>query len=171
MTKYSEDHLTYPVTGNGDTVKVNKYKQQIKDIKGKTLEVYYYLVKNPGYHGVREIQRSLEYSSPTLASYHLNILIDKEIIVKNEKGQYSLISDNIRLGLLEEHLKIVSFWVPRSAILAMITFLLGVTGIIFLILELNQYVWAFVFIPSLFTLTFILLRDGIKMNAKLVDRS
>ncbi|NIM45531.1 MAG: hypothetical protein GTN80_07805, partial [Nitrososphaeria archaeon] len=45
------------------------------ELKGKTLLVYWYLIKERGDSvGVREIQRALKFSSPSVASYHLEKL-------------------------------------------------------------------------------------------------
>ena len=41
-------------------------------LRGKTLEVYRYLLKSKNPVGIREVQRSLDLSTPSLASYHLN---------------------------------------------------------------------------------------------------
>ncbi len=45
------------------------------ELKGKTLLVYMYLLRsNDPDVGVREVQRSLGFSSPSVSSYHLNKL-------------------------------------------------------------------------------------------------
>ncbi len=43
-------------------------------IKGTTLDVYFYLLRKKSAAGVREIQRNLNLSSPSISSYHLNKL-------------------------------------------------------------------------------------------------
>jgi predicted DNA-binding transcriptional regulator len=41
------------------------------ELKGKTLLVYWHLLKSPGLKvGVREVQRKLGFSSPSVAVYH-----------------------------------------------------------------------------------------------------
>jgi len=45
------------------------------ELKGKTLLVYMYLLRSTEPTvGVREVQRSLGFSSPSVSSYHLNKL-------------------------------------------------------------------------------------------------
>jgi len=43
------------------------------ELRGNTLKVYWYMLEHGGESsvGVREIQRALGFSSPTLAAYHL----------------------------------------------------------------------------------------------------
>ena len=43
-------------------------------IHGTTLKVYKFLLKHNQAIGVRELQRSLEFSSPSVAAHHLNKL-------------------------------------------------------------------------------------------------
>jgi len=54
------------------------------ELKGKTLKVYWYLLKNPDESSLRTIQRGAGLSSPSLATYHLNKLenLGLERIVK-----------------------------------------------------------------------------------------
>jgi DNA-binding transcriptional ArsR family regulator len=113
----------------------------------------------------------MDYSSPALASYHLQRLYHAKVIEKNERGQYALISDKIRLGLVEEHLKIIRFWIPRSVITGILMILLGIAGIIFYFLDLNSNVWAIVYIPSTLMMALFLFRDGFKMSSRLIDKS
>lgn len=53
------------------------------ELKGNTLRVYVYALKRKRV-GVREVQRSLRLSNPSLAQYHLNKL--KELALLKEEG-------------------------------------------------------------------------------------
>ena len=53
------------------------------ELKGNTLRVYVYALKRKRV-GVREVQRSLRLSNPSLAQYHLNKL--KELGLLKEEG-------------------------------------------------------------------------------------
>jgi predicted DNA-binding transcriptional regulator len=93
-------------------------------LKGNTLRVYWALLKTKnGIIGVREAQRSLKFSSPTLASYHLNKL-EELGLVRKEDGDYRLIKE-IKVGVLRQFTKIGSFILPRYTFYAaMLTTLL-----------------------------------------------
>ena len=59
-------------------------------IKGTTLDVYFYLLRKKEPAGVREVQRSLGLSSPSVSSYHLDKLENLEVIRKNRFGNYEI---------------------------------------------------------------------------------
>lgn len=56
-------------------------------LRGKTREVYLLIIKSNQPIGVREIQRTLQFSSPSLVHYHLEKL-KNEGLVKEEAGGY-----------------------------------------------------------------------------------
>ncbi len=57
-------------------------------LRGKTLLVYRFIISQNAPVGVREIQRKLKFSSPSLAHYHLDKL-KEEGLVKEEAGGYT----------------------------------------------------------------------------------
>lgn len=139
-----------------------------KEFKGKTLDIYYYLLKNPGYHGVRKIQRVFNYSSANLAQYHLNKLYLSKIVDKNNENKYGLIEDNeIKLGLMEHQFKIAQYWVPKTILYSLFTGILFVIGMTFAILGLGKFYWIFTYIPALLILTILLIIDGIKISKRI----
>jgi len=93
-------------------------------LKGNTLRVYWALLRSKnGIIGVREVQRSLKFSSPALASYHLNKL-EELGLVRKEDGDYHLIRE-VKVGVLKQFTKIGSFMLPRYTFYAtMLTTLL-----------------------------------------------
>ncbi len=76
-------------------------------LKGTTLEVYRFLLKSPKPVGIREVQRALNLSSPSVATYHLSKLEDASLI-KRENGYYV-----INKVLLENNIRIRRFLIPR----------------------------------------------------------
>jgi hypothetical protein len=82
------------------------------NLTGNTLRVYKALLHSDnGVLGVRELQRQLKFSSPALASYHLNKLEDLELVVK-ERGDYRLIKE-VKVGILKQFVKIGKYNLPR----------------------------------------------------------
>jgi DNA-binding transcriptional ArsR family regulator len=78
-----------------------------EELKGTTLEVYRFLLKSSKPVGAREIQRALNFSSPSLAAYHLSKL--EEIgLVRKENGEF-IIAKN----LLEDCIRVNRFLIPR----------------------------------------------------------
>lgn len=82
------------------------------ELKGKTMIVYMHLVRlNQASVGVREVQRALSFSSPSVAAYHLNKL--RELgLVKSERGDYSLVRE-VKIGVLRQFVTLGGFMLPR----------------------------------------------------------
>lgn len=75
-------------------------------LKGTTWKVYKYILEH-GPTGIREIQKSLRLSTPSLALYHVNKLEQKGIIKKGEQGYTA---SHI---LLRSRVKIRRLLIPR----------------------------------------------------------
>lgn len=83
------------------------------NLKGKTLLVYWYLLRQPGFKaGVREIQRSLGFSSPSIAVHHLGKLIDLGLVKRTRTGEYVLVQE-VKIGLLRFFARLGRFLIPR----------------------------------------------------------
>ena len=82
------------------------------ELKGKTLLVYMYMLKNPAEAvGVREIQRSLGFRSPSVSSYHLTKLQDLGL-VENVYGDYR-IAKEVKVGVLRQFITLGGVMLPR----------------------------------------------------------
>jgi repressor of nif and glnA expression len=82
-------------------------KEIDEQLRGTTLAVYRYLLKNNKPVGAREIQRKLELSTPSLAVYHLSKL-EETGLVRKEKGGFV-----VNKVLTENNIKVKHFLVPR----------------------------------------------------------
>ena len=83
------------------------------NLKGKTLLVYWYMLRRPDFKaGVREIQRSLGFSSPSIALHHLNKLMDLGLAKKTKTGEYVLVQE-VKVGILRFFARIGRFLIPR----------------------------------------------------------
>ncbi len=72
-------------------------------LRGKTLDVYRYVLKNNKPTGVREVQRALKFSSPRLAFYHLNKLEEAGLLKKGVEGyvlERVVLQNSVRLRRL-----------------------------------------------------------------------
>ena len=63
-----------------------------QEIRGNTLKVYLYLLKH-GPSELRDIQRALNLSSASLASYHLGKLLETGFAKQDEYGKYSAVKE------------------------------------------------------------------------------
>lgn len=83
------------------------------ELKGKTLLVYWYLVQQPSHTvGVREVQRALNFSSPSIAVHHLEKLQDLGLVEKRGTGEYVL-EEEVKVGILKFFTHMGRFLVPR----------------------------------------------------------
>ncbi|NIO36272.1 hypothetical protein GTO27_01050 [Candidatus Bathyarchaeota archaeon] len=82
-------------------------------LKGKTLQVYWYLLQQPTRTaGVRQVQRTLRFSSPSVAAHHLGKLEDLGLVRKNLLGEYEL-EEEVKVGTLRFFTRLGRFLVPR----------------------------------------------------------
>ena len=82
-------------------------------LKGKTLLVYWYLISsNSRIVKVREVQRALKFSSPSIAAYHLSKLEELGLVRKTEHGEYELVQE-VKIGILRFFTRIGKFLIPR----------------------------------------------------------
>jgi len=92
-------------------------EQIASELKGNTLRVYWYLLRTPKNSvGPRQIQRKLGFSSPALAVYHLDKLVELGL-AKKVTGEYH-ISKMINVGVLREFVRLRGFIIPRYVLYA-----------------------------------------------------
>jgi len=56
------------------------------ELRGKAWKVYWFLLKNSAPVSVREVQRALHFSSPSVAHHHLEQLRELGLVEKQEIG-------------------------------------------------------------------------------------
>ena len=83
------------------------------ELKGKTLLVYWYLLQQSTHTvGVREVQRALKFSSPSIAVHHLQKLQNLGLVQKRGTGEYVL-EEEVKVGILRLFTRMGRFFVPR----------------------------------------------------------
>jgi hypothetical protein len=88
---------------------------ETKRIYGKTLDVYLCILTSESSMGVREIWRALDFSSPSLAQYHVNKLQDLKLIETDFDGKYQ-INDEESIEVLRSFLLLRGMLIPRLTI-------------------------------------------------------
>ena len=88
---------------------------QSKRIYGKTLDVYLCILTSASGVGVRDIWRQLGFSSPSLAQYHVNKLLDLRLIEADFDGKY-IINDQESIEALRSFLLLRGMLIPRLTI-------------------------------------------------------
>ncbi|HXW37632.1 MAG TPA: ArsR family transcriptional regulator [Nitrososphaerales archaeon] len=82
------------------------------ELRGKTMQVYLYLLKNGRAMGVREIQKELGFSSPSVAFHHLEKLIELGIVEKDNFDRYVLVK-KVDTGILQAFVSVGGLNLPR----------------------------------------------------------
>jgi hypothetical protein len=81
------------------------------EIKGNTLRTYLYVLKS-GSSELRDVQRALGFSTPSLASYHLGKLVEAGYVSQDDRGRYMIVWDATK-ELLEGYVRIGTVVFPQ----------------------------------------------------------
>ena len=105
---YVQRWKQHPFQGSQYMSKVN----MANELKGNTLRVYWYLLgSSNNFVGPRQIQRELNFSSPALAVYHLDKLMELGLVEK-KSGEYH-IKEVVDVGILKQFMKWGNVIIPR----------------------------------------------------------
>ncbi|MHB8568359.1 MAG: helix-turn-helix domain-containing protein [Nitrososphaerales archaeon] len=107
------------------------------EIRGNTLRVYLYTLKHSPCE-LRDIQHALNFSTPSLASYHLSRLMRAGYVNQDESGRYLAVKD-VSGEILEGYTRIGTNIVPQLFFLSLL-FSLLVGFFSFEALDRNSYV-------------------------------
>ncbi len=92
-----------------------------KRIYGKTWDVYLCILTSNDPIGVREIWRSLGFSTPSLAQYHVNKLLELKLIDSTRSGKY-VTNETEKLEALRSFLSLRGMLIPRMVVYAALMF-------------------------------------------------
>lgn len=81
-------------------------------LRGKTLTVYLYLLRHGKAAGVREVQKELGFSSPSVAFHHLDKLVGLGVVKKDEYERYVLAA-KVDAGVLQSFINVAGLQLPR----------------------------------------------------------
>ena len=82
-------------------------------LRGKDWKVYWLLLKSGRPMSVREVQRALHFSSPSVAQHHLERLRELGLVQKLDVGgSYSLVGE-VKIGVLRHFVKLGRLLFPR----------------------------------------------------------
>lgn len=96
----------------------------LSKVRGNTLRVYLYLLQH-GPCELKDVQKELEFSTASLASYHLGRLIEAGYASQNAYGQYEAAKDSTR-EILEGYTRVGPVVIPQLFFFAVLfTVLIG----------------------------------------------
>ena len=83
------------------------------ELRGKAWKVYWLLLKRGCPISVREVQRTLHFSSPSVAQHHLDHLCDLGLVEKQRVGGHYLLTSEVKIGVLRHFVKLGRLLFPR----------------------------------------------------------
>lgn len=81
------------------------------ELKGTTLRVYWYALRK-NQVGVREVQRALNLSSPSVALHHIDKLMRMNLLLRNEDGSYH-VTEKVEVDIIKQFVRVGGLMVPR----------------------------------------------------------
>ena len=102
-------------------------------LKGKAWKVYWLLLKNGRPMSVREVQRALRFSSPSIANHHLEQLRSLGLVEKQEVGGAYVLVNEIKIGVLKHYVRLGKVLFPRFFFYAVFSTTFYVAFLVFLL--------------------------------------
>jgi hypothetical protein len=82
-------------------------------LRGKAWKVYWYLLKTGQPQSVRDVQRALHFSSPSVANHHLEQLRELGLVGKQDLGGHYFLIGEVKIGVLRHYVKLGKLLFPR----------------------------------------------------------
>jgi DNA-binding transcriptional ArsR family regulator len=107
-------------------------------LRGKAWKVYWLLLKNGEPVSVREVQRALHFSSPSIANHHLEQLRELGLVQKQEIGGHYVLVSQVKIGVLKHYVKLGKLLFPRFFFYALFTTVFYLAYVMFLVTAFNR---------------------------------
>ncbi|MEM3608900.1 MAG: ArsR family transcriptional regulator [Candidatus Bathyarchaeia archaeon] len=88
-------------------------------LRGKAWKVYWLLLKTGRPMSVREVQKALRFSSPSVAQHHLEQLRELGLVQKQDAGSRYFLINEVKIGVLRHFVKLGRIMFPRYFFYAM----------------------------------------------------
>jgi DNA-binding transcriptional ArsR family regulator len=107
-------------------------------LRGKAWKVYWFLLKNGEPVSVREVQRALHFSSPSIANHHLEQLRELGLVQKQDVGGHYVLVSDVKIGVLKHYVKLGKLLFPRFFFYALFSTVFYMAYVLFLVSEINR---------------------------------
>ena len=87
------------------------------ELRGNTLRVYWHMLTQSESVGVREVQRALSMSSPSVASHHLTKLVSLDLVEQLPDNTYK-VKQVVKVGVLRNFIGFRGRFLPRYTFVA-----------------------------------------------------
>jgi DNA-binding transcriptional ArsR family regulator len=96
-----------------DSLKAGSETQFDYALRGKDWNVYWLLLKSGRPMSVREVQRTLHFSSPSVAQHHLEQLRELGLVQKQEVGGNYFLVGEVKIGVFRHFIRLGRLLFPR----------------------------------------------------------
>ncbi len=107
-------------------------------LRGKAWKVYWFLLRNGNPASVREVQRALHFSSPSIAHHHLEQLRELGLVEKQEIGGHYVLVGEVKIGVLRHYVKLGKLLFPRYFFYALFSTVFYLLYLLLLVQEFNR---------------------------------
>lgn len=123
-------------------------------LRGKAWKVYWLLLKKGRPMSVREVEKALRFSSPSVAQHHLEQLRQMGLVQKEKTGgNYTLVSE-VKIGVLKHFVKLGRLMFPRYFFYAIFSSVFYIAYITILMQDLTRENLFILFFGGIVTLIF-----------------
>ena len=123
-------------------------------LRGKNWDVYWLLLKNGHPMSVRQVQKALRFSSPSVAQHHLERLRDLGLVQKQDVGGTYLLATEVKIGVLRHFVKLGRLLFPRYFFYAVFSTTAYFTYILLLMQELTRESLFIIFFGAIVSIIF-----------------
>ena len=123
-------------------------------LRGKDWDVYWLLLKNGHPMSVRQIQKALRFSSPSVAQHHLERLRELGLVQKQDVGGSYLLATEVKIGVLRHFVKLGRLLFPRYFFYAVFSTTSYLTYLLILMQELTRENLFVIFFGALVSIIF-----------------
>jgi DNA-binding transcriptional ArsR family regulator len=115
-------------------------------LRGKAWKVYWLLLKSGHPLSVREVQKALRFSSPSVAQHHLEQLRELGLVEKQNVGGHYFLVNEVKIGVLRHFVKLGRLLFPRYFFYAVFSTVFYALFLLFLVQGITR--------ENLFIITF-----------------
>jgi predicted DNA-binding transcriptional regulator len=115
-------------------------------LRGKAWKVYWLLLKRGRPMSVREVEKALRFSSPSVAQHHLEQLRHIGLVQKEKTGGNYILASEVKIGVLKHFVKLGRLMFPRYFFYAIFSSAFYIAYIMILMQDLtreNLFIFSF----------------------------
>ncbi len=107
-------------------------------LRGKAWKVYWFLLRSGEPVSVREVQKALNFSSPSVANHHLEQLRGLGLVKKQDVGGYYSLVSEVKIGILRHYVKLGKLLFPRYLFYALFSTTFYAAFVLFMVQKASR---------------------------------